>query len=751
MHGPARSALVVLVALGAFGCRRTERSPRPADSPTPMLAGPNALANEHPGAGSHAPADALTARTVGLQEGRPKPPPSKPGDSDRFAVRPEWYPTGQPQNPYPPGVMIPAQPPPTGVSMQPWPGTPPPSGGPAPQPSMPSPMPGPQGSGGVAMQPIPTPQGQGAPAMQPPPGMQAPPPVVPIAAPAPMPAPGGGGVAMQPIPTPGRPGPGTAPAAPWQGGNTAPAPAAAPSAPMPAPQGAEGAVQTVQGSLAPGGEVDPEGRFLQRHTAAFRRGQRVSVSVESAAFDTLLRVTPPAGEAMENDDVAQGDLNSRLDFTAPIDGQYVITVTSYAPRATGAYTLRYSAGAPGQGMTTTTGTGPAPGAQVGAGGQLAVGQPVNEYLSPGDPSSGGRYVRAYRLEGRQGDMVTLRLESSAFDPTLALIAPGGQRWFNDDTRPDDTNSTVQVTLPAAGSYRVEVSSYRPGATGPFALSLRSSSAPTVGPGGQVTGGVAGRQAQGSMYGVFVGITDYGGRGNLFGCADDARQLAMAYINARLGTASNFVVLTDADATVANVRNALQQMAQRVGPNDVFMFFHSGHGNRRPTQDTRHDPDGYVETIVMRDGDIDAPTLAQLFGPIGADVNMLALDSCYAGGFRRHFGAARNRFGMYSSEEDVLSQVAQRFQAGGYLSYFLRRGITEGDNNRDGTLRAGELADYLYQQYAQHRAQMRTSDGQEVDTWQNLVLDRSGVALADLLWRFPTAAQQFAPPPNQAGL
>jgi len=572
--------------------------------------------------------------------------------------------------------------------------------------------------------------------------MQQPPPVVPMQLPA-QPPPGNGGVGMQPIPTPGQ----ASPAAP-QGGDPMPVPA--PTA-MPAPAGPGATQQTVQGTLGPGGAADREGRFQQEHRATFRRGQRVAVTLESAAFDTLLRITPPAGEAMENDDVAQGNLNSRLDFTAPIDGQYTLTVTSYAPGATGAYTLRYGAAEPGQGMTTTTGTAPPPGAQVGAGGLVTAGQPINEYLSPGDPSSGGRYVRAYRVEGRAGDMITLRLESTAFDPTLALIAPNGQRWFNDDTRPDDTNSTVQVTLPAAGSYRVEVSSYRPGATGPFGLTLRTSSAPTVGPGGQVSGGVAGRQGQGTMYGVFVGITDYGGQGNLFGCADDARQLAMAYINARLGTAAQFVVLTDAEATVANVRNALQQMAGRVGPNDVFMFFHSGHGNRRATQNDPLDPDGYVETIVLRDGAIDAPALAQMFGSIRADVNMLALDSCYAGGFRRHFGAARNRFGMYSSEEDVLSQVAQRFQAGGYLSYFLRRGVTEGDANHDGTLRAGELADYLHQQYAQHRAQMQTTDGQDVNTWQNLVLDRSGVGLADLLWRFPTAAQQFAPNANRAGL
>ncbi len=84
--------------------------------------------------------------------------------------------------------------------------------------------------------------------------------------------------------------------------------------------------------------------------------------------------------------------------------------------------------------------------------------------------------------------------------------------------------------------------------------------------------------------------------------------------------------------------------------------------------------------------------------------------------------------MYSSEEDVLSQVAERYRAGGYLSYFLRRGVTEGDNNRDGTLRAGELADYLYRQFAENQTSLQTSDGQDVTTWQHLVVNRSGVAL-----------------------
>lgn len=724
----ARLHLVLaIIAASAPACRRSSESRASQNTnATRVQAGPNALGPN----GQPARPAAGSALAVGVVEGRVKPPADKPNDDEeRNRVRPEWYPNGQPENPYPAGTMIPINPPAPG--MQPV----------AVQPGM-VPMPGP------GMQPYPSMQ------PYPPPGMQPPQPGMPAMQPFP-----GGGPVMQPIPAPGgqpvapaQPGmpsmqpfpPGTPSMQPIPApGNTAPQPGVAPQpqpgvAPQPAPGGP--AAQTFSGTLGPDGDRDPQGRFQRAHEVSLRRGQRAIVTLQSTAFDTVLRVEPPAGEAMENDDIAPNDTNSRLDFTAPIDGRYRVVVSSYAPNSTGPYTAQVSAGEPGQGMVVVGANGPAPDAQTGPGGTLTAASPVNEYLSPGDPSSGGRYVRAYRLEGRQGDMVTLRLESTAFDPTLAVVSPSGQRWSNDDTTPQDTNSTVSVTLPAAGTYRVEVSSYRQGATGPFSLSLRSSTAPTVGPGGVPTGNVAGRQGGGNMYGIFVGITDYGGRGNLYGCADDARQLARAYMDAHLASQPQFIVLTDAEATTGAVRSAFQQMAGRVTPNDVFMFFHSGHGNRTASSDRRADPDGYVETIVLRDGEITSHQMAELFDSIRADVNMLALDSCYSGGFERAFNSAPNRFGMYSSEEDVLSQVAQRFQAGGYLSYFLRRGVTEADRNHDSSMRAGELAQYLIDQYSQNRQSMGTEDGSGVETWQNVRVNRGGVAVNDMLWRFPVARQ-----------
>ncbi|MBP6831255.1 MAG: pre-peptidase C-terminal domain-containing protein [Deltaproteobacteria bacterium] len=711
MNHSTLTLVLGLLAAQGLGCQRDRPS---APATRPVQAGPNALGPDgRPRAGvPGTPArPARVGLAVGIVEGRIKPPDDKPNDDeDRHRVHPEWYPTGQPNNPYPAGTVIPIAPPPPGLSITPLP------------PMQPMGQPSMQPMGQPSMQPM------GQPTMQPM---------------------GNNGVTMVPMGSPGVP-PSTPSAVPMAGNGVTmvpmPAPGGQPSAPAPAPQGqpsapnGTGAVaQTFQGTLDPSAERDPGGRFFRVHQVSLQRGSRVAITMQSPQFDTLLRVEPPTGDAVENDDVAREDTNSRVDFTAPIDGRYRIVATSYAPATAGAYTIQVSAGAPGQGLMVTGSNNNAPDAQTGPGGTIVPGTPVNEYLTPGDPSSGGRFVRTYRLDASQGDMVSLRLASTGFDPTIALIAPNGQRWSNDDTSPSDTNSTLAMTLPTAGSYRVEVSSYRPGATGPFSLTLSSSARPTVATNGAPVGSVAGRAGQGNMYGIFVGISDYGGRGNLYGCADDARQLAQAYINAHLGSAQNFVVLTDAEATTSAVSQAFQTMSSRVGANDVFMFFHSGHGSRAESHDAAADPDGYVESIVLRDGEISAHQMARLFDGVRADVDMLALDSCYSGGFERAFGASRNRFGMYSSEEDVLSQVAQRFQAGGYLSYFLRRGVSEADNNHDGAVRAGELADYLHRQYAQNLQQMQTQDGQEVDTWQHLVINRSGVALSDQLWRFPLVA------------
>jgi hypothetical protein len=86
--------------------------------------------------------------------------------------------------------------------------------------------------------------------------------------------------------------------------------------------------------------------------------------------------------------------------------------------------------------------------------------------------------------------------------------------------------------------------------------------------------------------------------------------------------------------------------------------------------------------------------------------------------------------MFSSEEDVTSGVAMQFQAGGYLSHFLRMGIQgEGDSDpRDGSLTVGELTHYVWQQYASQARDVRMQEG-----YQQLVIDRGAVRNGQVLW------------------
>ena len=123
-------------------------------------------------------------------------------------------------------------------------------------------------------------------------------------------------------------------------------------------------------------------------------------------------------------------------------------------------------------------------------------------------------------------------------------------------------------------------------------------------------------------------------------------------------------------------------------------------------------------------------LGQLFDGVNARVALVAIDACFAGGFAKDVITRPGRVGMFSSEEDVTSAVAGRFQAGGYLSHFLRLGINgEADNDpHNAILTVGELTHYTWRQFGQHASDVRMSMG-----YQHLVVDRGAVHTTEVLW------------------
>jgi len=178
---------------------------------------------------------------------------------------------------------------------------------------------------------------------------------------------------------------------------------------------------------------------------------------------------------------------------------------------------------------------------------------------------------------------------------------------------------------------------------------------------------------GRIFGVFIGITDYPSANDLPFCADDAHRVQRAFLNAGMMAPADSVVLTDSQATRANVGNAIERFHRMGGPSDTVVFFFSGHGGQVADQDG-DEADGQDETILLADGAVTDDELRSIMQP-GSARDFIALDSCYSGGFAQDVSRLGDSVGFYASREDQVSYVADEYSAGGYLSYYLAQNIT----------------------------------------------------------------------------
>ncbi|NBB50808.1 hypothetical protein GVN24_21240 [Rhizobium sp. CRIBSB] len=479
--------------------------------------------------------------------------------------------------------------------------------------------------------------------------------------------------------------------------------------------------QTITGSLAEGAQTLTSGEFTAIYTLSGRAGEQLDLRLRSSSFDPYVFINGPDGFAQANDDDDSGEdgVNSRLLVTLPADGEYQVYATSYQPGESGSFTLSAER-ATGADAERATMASAAPAFETGI-------DITGDLRADDETLDNGKYLDAYVFSGRRGERVSLALQSGSFDAFLVLLGPDGTEIYeeNDDGPDGSTNSRIDTVLQADGEYTIGVTSYGAGETGAY----RFTAGPSLG-----TPRQAGVQDGPRVFAVMVGISDYGGSGDLPYTADDALKLAESLRrDGVLNPAS--VTLVDADATVAGVTNAIRRVGAQAGPDDIFLFFYSGHGSQRAGTVSAFEPDGKTETIVMRDGQITDVEMAQLFAGIDARMSLIVLDSCFSGGFSRNVVVRPGVVGLFSSEEDLTSQVAGKFEAGGYLSHFLRTGLS-GEANLDGDdlITAGELTTYLRRKFASDVQDVasETMDGQR--SYQNLVVERGGVQVDDVVMR-----------------
>ena len=479
------------------------------------------------------------------------------------------------------------------------------------------------------------------------------------------------------------------------------------------------------GTLAAGDQTYSDGEYHDTFTFEGTPGQTVIINLSSTEFDTYLILESPNGQAEFNDDANNNNQSQIITQLSEL-GTYSVQVTSYSAAETGTYVL-------------TLNRGNSPAFSNGSGRDsvsIALGASTSGALETNDQRSDeGKYSDTYVFNGNNGDSVVVDMSSSAFDTYLSLISPSGQAINNDDFDGSTARSVVEITLQETGRYRILATTYNSDATGSYALSFNQGSASS-----NVVLSSTNRN-NGKIYGIFAGMADYPGEEDDLELTDqDALRTREALIEGAGMDPTNAFTLLNEDATNQNFRAALATIGSTIGQDDMLVIFYSGHGNRieRAGGPNTTDPDGFDETIELYDGALTDDELGLLLDGVNAGRVLLVFDSCFSGGFAKDVVSAPGRMGLFSSEEDVASQVAYKFQAGGYLAVFFDEAIRGhyADKDMNNELTALELSEYLHDRY---RADVKSfGTDQYVSSGpgssnQHLVVDRGGVGAYNVLF------------------
>lgn len=246
------------------------------------------------------------------------------------------------------------------------------------------------------------------------------------------------------------------------------------------PAGAAGQVgsvapgQAVRGAISAGDPTLAGGHGYHTYTFDGVAGQAVSVTLRSPDFDAYLVLARNSGAVTEEltaDDDGAGGTDSRISYTLPVSGPYLLIVRGLEPEAIGAYTLDLGA------MTR-----PAATVQGIRAGETRVGE-----LGPEDDFTDDfSYYEIFTFQGRAGERVVASMRAADFDTYLEVGRWDGRTLSfldsNDDGSEASTDSRLAFTIPATGAYALRATSLGPQASGSFSVSLEAAGS-AASPGG----------------------------------------------------------------------------------------------------------------------------------------------------------------------------------------------------------------------------------------------------------------------------
>jgi len=195
---------------------------------------------------------------------------------------------------------------------------------------------------------------------------------------------------------------------------------------------------TVGGELVEGDGKNADGALADVYRFSGREGQRVRIEMSSDDFDTYVELFDEAGVSLAEDDDGADGTNSRLSFTLPRTGAYLVEARAFS-QATGAYSLSIAEIEPER--------APEP---------LAFGATIQGEIGEGDSKDGDdRGFDAFSFSGVEGQRIRAIMRSGDFDTYLQLGRAGAgfePLASDDDGLGEGTDSRLNFTLPEDGDY-----------------------------------------------------------------------------------------------------------------------------------------------------------------------------------------------------------------------------------------------------------------------------------------------------------
>jgi serine protease Do len=215
----------------------------------------------------------------------------------------------------------------------------------------------------------------------------------------------------------------------------------------------------IQGRLDTNSSVLPaDNSYYNAYTFEGRSGQEVLIDMDSNEFNPYLILLAPNGTALAQDG-GSDRATSQLSVVLPDNGTYVILANSYAPGEVGDYSLELAAARGSTGSST-------------AAGELLL-QTEGALGENSRRLQDNSLYEEHTFYGTAGQTVTISLESPDFDTYLILLGPNDQLLGeNDDAASGTLNSTLTVTLPITGNYRVIANAYDSAGQGRYLLTVR---------------------------------------------------------------------------------------------------------------------------------------------------------------------------------------------------------------------------------------------------------------------------------------